>query len=90
MKFLVPLIKKAAQSGVSLLGRATEKKTEPTSFGQRRAEELTSRLHKAQEERQKLIRAEYATSGSVQETIQQKRFQTDRTVQRLSAEKKYK
>lgn len=85
MKFLRPLLTKAAKSGNSLFNRSSSAPAQPTSFGERRAQEMNSRLEKAQAERQKLIRAEFATEGQTQNVVQQKREMTDRTISRLSA-----
>lgn len=84
MKFLRPLLTKAATSSKSLFSRSSGAPVQPTSFGERRAQEMNSRLEKAQAERKKLIRAEFATEGQTQNIVQQKREMTDRTISRLS------
>ncbi|NCS97156.1 MAG: hypothetical protein GW762_01010 [Candidatus Pacebacteria bacterium] len=84
MKFLRPLITKTVKSGTSLFSRTQTVASAPTSFGERRAEEMNSRLKRAQVERQKLIRAEYATDGQTKNIITQKREMADRSISRLS------
>lgn len=90
MKFLLPLITKDSKTGSSLFSRSNTSlsPSQPASFGERRAQEMNSRLQKAQAERQKLIRAEFASDGHTQEIIQQKREMTDRTISRLSVANK--
>ncbi len=60
----------------------------PTSFGEKRAQDLQNRYDKAQAERQKLIRAQYASEGALQETYAQKAFQTERKIDTLAAQLK--
>ena len=91
MKFLRPTISKQSDKKSTPAFTSSTPKA-PTSFGEKRAQEMSSRLEKARAERDKLIRAEYAASGSVQENIQQKRLQKERTIASLSSKedtKKY-
>ncbi|MCA9369084.1 hypothetical protein KC721_02195, partial [Candidatus Woesebacteria bacterium] len=55
--------------------------------GERRAQEMNQRMEKARTERQKLIRAEYASEGtSSYDAISVRRQQTDRKISRLQSE----
>ena len=86
MKFLRPTISKQSDKK-SPPSFTTSTPKAPTSFGEKRAQEMNTRLEKARAERDKLIRAEYATSGSMQENIQEKRLQKERTIASLSSKK---
>lgn len=88
MKFLRPIIKKAQQSSSSLFTRVRSTSPAPSSFGEKRAQEMNQRLQKAQEERKKLVRAEFSSQGQTKDMIEQKRLQTDRRISRLSAQQK--
>lgn len=88
MKFLRPIIKKAQQSSNSLFTRARSSSPAPSSFGEKRAQEMNQRLQKAQDERKKLVRAEFSSQGQTKDMIEQKRLQTDRRISRLSAQQK--
>ncbi len=76
MKFLRPTPVKKSDS-------SAERSAAPSSFGQRRAEEMNSRLQKAQTERKKLVRAEFASEGTVKDMVGIKRAQVDRSISRL-------
>ncbi len=62
--------------------------TIPTTFGEKRAQDLQNRYEKAQAERQKLVRAQYASEGDLKETYAQKAFQTERKIDTLAAQLK--
>lgn len=90
MKFLRPMVQKAKDSGRSLFSRSSGAPVAaqaPTSFGEKRAQEMNRRMESARAERQKLIRAEYASQGtSAHDAISVRRQQADRTISRLQSE----
>ncbi len=90
MKFLRPTVKKVQKTGRSVsTHKSVATPTPPMSFGERRAQEIQRRMDAARTERNKLVRAAFATKGTAaHKAILTKRAQVDGTISRLASQQK--
>lgn len=85
MKFLKPLLKMARAASRNSLGGGSSSRVQkqPSSFGEKRAQQMNSRLTKAIKERNSLLRKEFASPDPLNQAYQQKGRRLDAEIRKL-------